>query len=442
MQTHDLHTTAATISSPDSRGVFAPSISADWPGLVVARGLGSYLYTSSGDRVLDFTSGIGVTNTGHCHPRVTQAATEQVQQLIHAAAGVAYAEPLLRLRDELPAVMPKGLDAFFFGNSGAEAVEGAIKLARHATGRPGIIAFLGGFHGRTYGAASVTSVKARYRSKYEPFLPSVYFAPYADPFHGIAGVRGDDVVEVALEGLNTVLDHLAPPSQVAAILIEPIQGEAGYIVPPRRFLESLRSLCDETGILLILDEVQSGFGRTGEMFAAQTFDVRPDIMAVAKGIASGFPLSATVASRALMERWSPGSHGTTFGGNPVACAAALATLDVIREEHLLENCRNQGTALVNGLRSLAADSRGIADVRGVGLMIGIEFASADGPSSAAGLTQRFLDGCLRRGLLLYVAGAHGEVARLIPPLTVSDSEVADALTIMAEALHEVSDSPQ
>lgn len=413
----------------------APSLAEDWPQLPVSRAEGAYLHTADGGTILDFTSGIGVTNTGHCHPRVVEAARQQLELMIHSAVGITLHESLLRLTEELPRVLPDSMDMFFFGNSGAEAVEGSLKLARYATGRPVIIAFLGGFHGRTYGAASVTSVKAKYRLHYEPFVGGVYFAPYADPFHGVNGRFGEDAADAALQAVRTLLDRVAAPSQVAAILVEPIQGEAGYIVPPRSFLEGLRALCDETGILLIFDEVQTGFGRTGKMFAAQTFGVRPDIMAIAKGIASGFPLSATVASRELMSRWKAGSHGTTFGGNPVACAAAVATLEVIRDERLLENCRTQGDRLLAGLRELASGSDLVGDVRGKGLMIALEFVQpsrAGEPSPE--VAQRFLDACLERGLLLYMAGLQGQVVRLIPPLIVTSAQVDHALAVMADSL--------
>jgi 4-aminobutyrate aminotransferase len=394
-----------------------------------------YLYTADGRRIMDFTSGIAVTNVGHGHPRVLAAAREQMERFSHSAVGLTLHEPLLRLTQELPKVMPAGMEMFFFGNSGAEAVEGAIKMARYVTGRPGIIAFEGGFHGRSYGAASVTSVKSKYRQHYEPFVPAIYFAPYPYAYRCPLGEEPDTVVAWALSGLQTVFDRLIAPSEVAAMLIEPVQGEGGYIVPPLEFLRSLRRICDEHGILLILDEVQTGFGRTGQMFAAQTFDVRPDIMAIAKGIANGFPLSATVSSRALMRKWLAGSHGTTYGGNPIACAAALATLEVIREECLLENCRRMGARLLDGFRELQAKFPAIGDVRGVGLMVAMELimpgkGKTPNPQAATAV----LEGCLKRGLLAYMAGLHGQVVRFIPPLNVTETQIDEALNILAGSL--------
>jgi 4-aminobutyrate aminotransferase len=415
----------------------APSLAQDWPGLAVVSASGLELKCADGRTILDFTSGIATTNTGHCHPKIVAAAQRQTASMIHSAVGITYHESLMRLCEALPGVLPAGLDMFFFGNSGAEAVEGSIKLARYVTGRPIVIAFTGGFHGRTYMAASITTAKSRYRLHYEPFVGSVYFAPYADPFHGGWGDDDSGCVQAALDGLRELLDRVVPSSEVACLVVEPVQGEGGYIVPPAGFLKGLRQVADEIGALLILDEVQTGFGRTGEMFAAQTFDVRPDVMAVGKAIASGFPLSATVASQELMSRWLAGSHGTTFGGNPVACAAALATLEVIEEEGLLGNARTQGAALLAGLGAIKARHSSVADVRGIGLMTALEFTAPGRPKAPEpGLAQRVLDACLRRGLLLYVAGASSQVVRMMPPLVVTAAHVDRALSILDEAVSE------
>jgi len=418
--------------------LLVPSLAEDWPELPAVRAEGVYLYTADGKRYLDFTSGIAVTNVGHGHPRVLAAARQQMEQFSHSAVGITLHEPLLRLCEELPKVMPPGMEMFFFGNSGAEAVEGALKLARYVTGRPGIIAFEGSFHGRTYGAASVTSVKSKYRNHYEPFVPGVYFAPYAYPYRCPLGSDEASVLAWSLGGLQRIFERLIPPSEVAAILVEPMQGEGGYIVPPAGFLSGLRRICDEHGILLILDEVQTGFGRTGEMFAAQVFDVHPDIMAVAKGIANGFPLGATVASRRLMKQWLAGSHGTTYGGNPVACAAALAVLEVIREENLLDNCRRMGSRLLEGLRRLQVKYPFIGDVRGLGLMVALELVVPGTDKQPDGATaMKVLDGCLKRGLLAYMAGLHGQVIRMMPPLNVTQAQVDEALGILDESLGEL-----
>jgi len=418
--------------------LLVPSLAEDWPELPAVRAEGVYLYTADGKRYLDFTSGIAVTNVGHGHPRVLAAARQQMEQFSHSAVGLTLHEPLLRLCEELPKVMPPGMEMFFFGNSGAEAVEGALKLARYVTGRPGIIAFEGSFHGRTYGAASVTSVKSKYRNHYEPFVPGVYFAPYAYPYRCPLGSDEASVLEWSLGGLQRIFERLIPPSEVAAILVEPVQGEGGYIVPPAGFLSGLRRICDEHGIMLILDEVQTGFGRTGEMFAAQVFDVRPDIMAIAKGIANGFPLGATVASRSLMKQWLAGSHGTTYGGNPVACAAALAVLEVIREENLLENCSRMGARLLEGLRRLQVKYPFIGEVRGLGLMVALELVVPGTDKQPDGATaMKVLEGCLQRGLLAYMAGLHGQVIRMMPPLNITQAQVDEALGILDESLGEL-----
>jgi len=413
----------------------APSFAEDWPKLAATRAEGVYLYTEDGKEYMDFTSGIGVTNLGHNHPHVLNAAIEQMKKFSHSAVGITLHEPLLRLTEVLPTVMPEGMDMFFFGNSGSEAVEGALKLARYVSGRPGFIAFRGGFHGRTYASVSVTSVKSKYRLHYEPMVPGVYFAEYANPYRCPIGDTAEDAVAWSKQSLEKVFDHFIPPSEVAAILVEPVQGEGGYIVPPAAFLQNLRQVCDEHGILLIMDEVQSGFGRTGEMFAAQTLGVRPDIMAVAKGIANGFPLGATVASRELMTQWKAGSHGTTFGGNPVACAAALAVQEVFAQENVLENCRAMGKRLMTGMLEIQKEHDFIGDVRGLGLMLAMEIVKPDGRKTPDGEKAfDILNKMLENGLVGYMAGPTGNVIRLIPPLTVTSEQVDKALEILGVSM--------
>lgn len=418
-----------------SSQVLMPSFTEDWPLLPAVRAEGAYLYTADGRRYLDFTSGIAVTNLGHGHPKVLAAARQQMELFSHSAVGITVHEPLLKLAQALPEVMPEGMEMFFFGNSGAEAVEGALKLARYVTRRPGIIAFEGGFHGRSYGAASVTTSKSKYRKHYEPFVPGVYFAPYPYPYRCPLGEEDESVLEWSLGSLQRIFDRLILPEEVAAILVEPVQGEGGYVVPPAGFLPALRSICDQYGILLILDEVQTGFGRTGEMFAAQVFNVRPDIMSIAKGIANGFPLSATVASRALMSQWLPGSHGTTYGGNPIACAAALAVLEVIREENLLENCRRMGARLLDGFKRLKQKYAFVGEARGLGLMLALELiVPGQGKAPNGEAAMAVLNNCLERGLLAYMAGLHNQVVRFIPPLNVTQGQVDEALNILDESL--------
>jgi 4-aminobutyrate aminotransferase len=416
----------------------APSLAEDWPELPAVRAEGVYLYTEDGREYMDFTSGIGVTNLGHNHPKVLNAAVEQMKKFSHSAVGITLHEPLLRLTEVLPTVMPEGMDMFFFGNSGSEAIEGALKMARYVSGRPGIIAFTGGFHGRTYGAISVTSVKSKYRSHYEPFVPGIYFADFANAYRCPIGDTPEKAVAWSSASIDKIFNHYIAPSEVAAMLVEPVQGEGGYIFPPAEFLIELRRICDKHGIFLIFDEVQSGFGRTGQMFAAQTYGVRPDIMAVAKGIANGFPLSATVASRDIMSRWLPGAHGTTFGGNPVACAAALAVQEVMKEENVLENCRKMGTLFLDGLKKLQTSHAFIGDVRGKGLMIALEIVKPDGSKTPDGeKAMAILQKALEHGLVGYMAGQVGQVIRLIPPLVITEHQINRALEIMELAMGEV-----
>lgn len=409
----------------------APCLAEDWPKLPAVRSEGAYLYTEDGKEYLDFTSGIGVNNLGHNHPKVLKAAIEQMKEFSHSAVGITLHEPLLRLTEVLPHVMPEGMEMFFFCNSGSEAVEGAIKMARYVSRRPGIIAFRGSFHGRTYGATSVTSVKSKYRIHYEPLVPGVYFAEFANPYRCPLGDTPQDAVSWSVQSIEKIFDHYIAPSEVAAMIVEPVQGEGGYIVPPGDFLAQLRSICDQHGILLIFDEVQTGFGRTGEMFAAQVFGVRPDIMAVAKGIANGFPLGATVSSRELMSKWLAGSHGTTFGGNPVACAAALAVQEVFAEENVLENCRKMGKKFLTGLKEIQKPHEFIGEARGLGLMLAMEIVKPDGSKDPDGeKAMKILNGMLEHGLLGYMAGPTGNVVRLIPPLIVTEEQVDQALEIV------------
>ena len=415
--------------------MLAPIFSQDWPNLPVVKAQGLYLYGLDGKRYMDFMAAFGVVNVGHNHPRVVTAAREQMERQIHGAVGVTLHESVLRLAYMLPEILPGNLDMFFFGNSGSEAVEGAIKLARNVTRRPGIIAFMGAFHGRTYGAASLTASKAIYRTGLDPFLPSIYHVPYADPYHSSHPDNPTLCVEESLAELQILLKRIIAPSQVAAVIVEPIQGEGGYIVPPKEFLKRLREICTSNGLLLIFDEVQSGFGRTGEWFAAQAFDITPDVMAIAKGIASGFPLGAVCARSELMSRWEPTVHGTTFGGNPVSCAAAVATIDTIRDEGLLQNAKKSGEYLLSRLKELKAKHKMIGDARGLGLMTAIEFivpGTDREPNSAA--AKKFLNECLSKGLLMYPCGLYGHVVRLAPPLNVTRQQIDEAMSIADQSL--------
>ena len=391
----------------------SPSLPRAYP-IVPVRGDGLTVEDIDGNLFLDFAAGIAVTSTGHSHPAVVGAIKEQAGDLIHFSASdfylPIYAELCQRIAEMTP--IAGGRARTYLGNSGAEVVEASIKLARYATKRPYVVAFLGAFHGRTYGAVSLTASKAKYHAGFGPLLPGVFHAPFGK----VDSLRWFDEV---------LFDKLAPANEVAAIIVEPIQGEGGYLVPEDGFLQGLRAICDKHGILLIADEIQSGVGRTGTMWAVDLWDVKPDILLTAKGVASGMPIAAMVARADLLEKWGPGAHGSTYGGNPVACAAALATLDLI-EGGLVDNARIRGEQAMAGLRPLAAKfPRLITDVRGRGLMIGIEF---DTPAHAQAVEWA----AFQAGLL--VLGCGQSSVRLSPALTVTADEMATALRIFGEAV--------
>lgn len=422
----------------DNIGNFlAPSMAKDHPNLPVVKAEGCYYYGTDGKKYLDFTSGIAVENVGHRHPKVVEAIKNSVDHLVHGPSGVIIYESILKLAAELQEVLPGKLDNFFFANSGTEAIEGALKLAKHVTKRPYAVSFTGCFHGRSIGALSVTTSKSKYRKNLQPSWLT-YQLPYALP--EFLPERADPEVffpEKLERDVEILFNHQVDPEEVACMIIEPVLGEGGYIIPPKAWLQKIKEICDRHGILLIFDEVQTGFGRTGNWFAAQTFDVTPDIMAIAKGIAAGLPLSATVASKELMDQWPLGSHGTTFGGNPIACSAALASLDVMKEEKLLDNTNEVGRYAVEQLHQLKAQHPMIKDIRGVGLMIGIELQDLETGRPSGENVMKVLDKCLEKGVLFYLCGNVGEVIRMIPPLTVTKEQIDDGLQVLAEALTEV-----
>ena len=391
---------------------------------------GSYIYAVDGRKYLDFTCGIGVTNTGHCHPKVVEA-IPQAGQFIHAQANIVIHKPMLQLIEELRQVVHPSIDGFFFSNSGAEALEGAVKLARAATGKPNIIVFQGSFHGRTGLTMALTTSKTIYRSGFQPLPAGVFVSPY--PYSYKLGLSEAQTSEMCLNALQELLLSQTSPAETAAILLEPVLGEGGYVVPPVAFIQGLRELCDRHGILLIFDEVQSGFGRTGKWFAQEHFGVVPDIMTVAKGIASGMPLSGVFSRLDLMKKWQTGSHGGTFGGNAVACAAGVATIQVMRAEDMPGNAVRRGIQLMTGLRKLQEDYPVIGDVRGLGLMIGTEF-TVDGKPAGKALIKGIVHTCEENGLLLLTCGTFDNVVRWIPPLVVTESQINDALGIFAAAL--------
>jgi 4-aminobutyrate aminotransferase len=407
--------------------------------LDVDRGEGSWLITRDGERYLDYSSGIGVTNTGHAHPKVVAAVQAQAAKLLHGQQNIVYHEAGLRLYERLAGLLPGGPWGAFLSNSGAEAVEASVKLARIATGRPVIIAFRGGFHGRTGQTMALTTAKDVYRAAFEPLPGSIYHTSFPYCYRAAGGGHPPDANCTCdwEADLDLLFHQMIYPSRVAAIIVEPVQGEGGYIVPPPTFLPRLREVTRRHGILLIADEVQTGFGRTGELFAVRHWDVEPDILVMAKGIASGLPLSGILARREILEAFPPGSHGGTFGGNVVSCAAALATLDVIEEEDLVANARARGAQFVGGLRELQADHPAMGDIRGLGCMVAVEFVKpgvGDGRSPDADLARRVIAEALGRRLIVLSAGSYGNVSRVIPPLVTTADEVDLALSILEDSI--------
>lgn len=412
----------------------APSMAKDHPNIPIVKEEGCYYFGADGKKYLDFTSGIAVTNTGHRHPKIVQSIKDAADQLVHGPSGVIMYESILQLSKNLGEVLPGDLDCFFFANSGTEAIEGALKLAKFVTERPYVVSFTGCFHGRSLGALSVTTSKSKYRKFLQPSHLS-YQIPYADAKSCPEGMDPEEYcVEQLEKDFKRLFKHQVTPEEVACVILEPVLGEGGYIIPPKSWVKRIREICDEHGILLIFDEVQTGFGRTGEWFASQYFGVTPDIMAIAKGIASGLPLSATVASKELMKKWPIGMHGTTFGGNPIACSVALTTLEIFHEENLVENSKVVGAYATKKLNELKAKYAIISDVRSVGLMIGIEISNLETGEPDGQAVMKILDYALEEGVLFYLCGNVGEVIRMIPPLTVTKEQIDDGLKMLEKAI--------
>ena len=419
----------AAISKPHLSPILGRYYERNW-----SHGEGHTLFDSEGRGFLDFACGIATTSLGHHHPAVTQAIKDQADKLLHICNALGYLEPVARLAAMLADACPDPLDTVFFCNSGAEAIESGLKLARRVTGRPGIIAFRGAFHGRTYGAASITSSSINYRLGYEPMLPSVYLTPFPNVYRYF----GDDeeaATAGAMGALRTLLGHEIPPSAVAAIVIETIQGEGGFNPAPDSFMRELRALCDEHGIMLICDEVQSGMGRTGQMWAFEHAGIVPDVVCVAKALANGMPIGAIVTRRELQERWGVGAHGTTFGGNPVSCAAGIAVMRTIDEQGLVANATARGADLQTALKALMARDDRIGDVRGRGLMVGVELvkdrATRDPDTD---LCETLMQACADQGLLVLNCGTHHNVIRFLPPIDVTAQEIATGVDMFAAAL--------
>jgi len=406
---------AAALIERDSKAM-SPSFTRAYP-FVMERGKGCWVTDVDGNRFLDFTAGIAVVTTGHSHPKVVAAIKEQAERFLHMSGTDFYYSSEIELAERLEnRILPGTPARVFFTNSGAEAIEGAMKLARYATGRPSYIAFIGAFHGRTFGALSLTASKASQRRRFAPLLSQVFHAPFPTASRGVT-------TDQSIERIEELFTTVAPPESVAAVFVEPIQGEGGYLVPPDDFLPRLRELTSKHGILLVADEVQSGMGRTGHLLAVEHWGVEPDIVCLAKGIASGLPLGAFIA-RAEQMSWPPGSHGSTFGGNPVACAAGLATLDLL-EDGLMENAARVGAMMQDGLREIAATHKDVTDVRGLGLMLALELRTPE-------LAARLVQSAFERGLLLLTAGTRA--VRISPPLVLNSEEAATGLEIIASAL--------
>ncbi|MCG6925185.1 MAG: acetyl ornithine aminotransferase family protein [Acidobacteria bacterium] len=414
------------------RPVSSPSYPRDYP-FVMSHGRGAEVWDVDGNRFLDFAAGIAVCATGHAHPEVVGAVKEAADRFLHISADY-WHEGQVRLSERLAALAPMGEPAMvFLAQSGTESVEGALKLARFVTGRPRFLGFLGGFHGRTMGSLSFTSSKYTQQKGFFPTMPGVTHVPYPNPYRPL--FAGEDQGNAVLDYIDHVLFAGAvPPSEVAAVLVEPILGEGGYIVPPDGFLRGLRELCDRHGILLIFDEVQSGVGRTGRMFASQHWDVAPDVMTLAKGLGSGLPIGAVVAKRRLMEKWTHGAHGNTYGGNPLCCAAALATLDLVEREYAA-NAAAVGTYFMERLRELQARHEIIGEVRGRGLMIGVELVTDRASRAPAReVAEAVLHRAFHNGLILLSCGA--STVRFMPPLMITRADVDEALSILEPSLVE------
>ncbi len=405
----------------------APALGWD-TNLTAVHAEGIYVTTEDGKKYMDFTSGVAVLNVGHRHPLVMARVREQIENYVHSGCTFFY-EALGTYSEMLAEVTPGGIDTFFWSNSGAEVVEGALKLARYVTGRQGIISFRGAFHGRTLGTTSITTSNAKYRSRYRPLLPEVYRALFPYEYCCPNGKVEGDPSAKCLDYIAELFKYEIYPEEVAAFIIEPQQGEGGYHPAPKAFIKGLRKICDKHGILLIFDEVQTGFGRTGKWFAADHYGVTPDAVCLAKSMAGGFPISALGASRELMEKWPTGAHGTTYGGNPVSCAAGIGVIEAIRSEDLLENGTKLGKMIRDRLVPLKDKYPVIGDVRGLGPMVGVEFVRKDGTQNPDAYKHLF-GHALENNLVLLSCGPDGNILRLIPPLVTKKAEMEKALDII------------
>ena len=401
----------------------------------IVRGKGIYLYDNKGNEYIDFTSGIGVVNTGHCHPRIVEAVKEQSEQLIFGQINCVLPNAAVQLASKLNEITPNHINRFFFSNSGAEATEACVKLAKSATGRSNVIVFQGSFHGRTHLTMGMTTSKTVYRQKYQPLPAGIFVAPFPYTYHYQWSEK--QTVEFCKKQLDVVLRGQTAPDETAAIIIEPILGEGGYVPAPKSFLQHLKKICNEHGILLVMDEVQSGFGRTGSFFCFEQSDIEPDIIVMAKGLGSGLPISAIASSKEIMDRWAPGTHGGTYGGgSAIAARAACETIDIIRDEKLIKNARIRGEQLRNRLKKIRSNSPVIGDVRGKGLMTAIEFVDKNENPDPV-VAKNIVTKCVENRLLMLSCGTYGNVIRWIPPLIITEEELEMGIAIFECSLNAV-----
>jgi 4-aminobutyrate aminotransferase len=404
--------------------------------MVVTHAEGSWLYSDDGQEYLDWTTGIGVCNLGHCHPKIVKAAQEQMAKVMHAQVNISYHQPMLQLIQRMQKHLPSELDTFFFWNSGAEAVEAAVKLARQATGRPAVCVVQGSYHGRTIGTMSMTTSKTIYSAGFHPLMPAVFTIPfpYATQLHHTIKTSEKEMVEYCLQAFTDLLDQSVAPSDLSCVIVEGVLGEGGYIAAPESYLRGIQEICKKHGILFVIDDVQAGFGRAGKMFSFQRFeDLTPDVLIFAKGVANGLPLSGIVSRKELMDKQPPGSMGGTYAGNAVACAAALAVLDVFEEENVLENVAQRSVQLKSGLQDIAAKyDLPVEDIRATGLMVAIEFKGSV-PKGTAGAVSK---AALKRNLLVLPCSKF-EVLRFIPALNISEQDMKVGLERIEGALAEV-----
>lgn len=405
--------------------------------LVIDHGEGSYMYDVNGEKYLDFVQGIAVNALGHNDPHVRAAIHEQVDRLVNGSFNMVNFPTTLELVERIAQVAPGDLGCTLFANGGAEATDGSLKLARAYTRRPCVIAFKGSFHGRTWGALSVTGSAAHYRESYQPGLPGVYFATYPQKDLCPKGMDAQQRSKFCLDELQQLFDYLVEPTEVAAIIMEPVQGEGGYFVPPASFVQGVREICDKYGILLIFDEIQSGYGRTGKMWAGQNFGVTPDVMNLGKAIAGGMPMSVIVSTEKIMAKWLPGMHGGTFGGNPVAAAAGLAVLDQMEEQHILKNVNEKGAYLAGKLEELRKAHPVVGDVRGIGLMRAIEFDHPEDGSPAPEIWTAVKAQCLKNHMITLNCGVHGNGMRFATRLNVTTDELGEGVGILDRSMSEL-----